>query len=281
MVVVLRRVHGDDLVAERQLAPVLRNEATDVVLPLERDREAGERTGDGVAGRERVRVRVDGEGLLVPGHHVDTVGPLPDARDTGHAASRSTDTDRPRSRCRGRSPGRRSRGLRSWCLLAWGRRGHERGRTVMEAPACAVTVEHVVVAADKLNVPAGVTHEDEDHITRRGRLVITPGLDDRVEDEVALGATWRPLRVRLTEASCPTCVPMPGMTQTPSGQKVATTSSVLPSSSAWVYTAKAARTPSETSANVVVLTALCVSLRTRGRPRVAPGGSRSPHAGRG
>src|SRR5882757_3610316 len=46
---------------------------------------------------------------------------------------------------------------------------------------------------------------------------------------------------------------MPGMSQPPSGQNVATTSSVLPSSRAWVYAAMVARTPSTTSAYVVVL----------------------------
>src|SRR5438105_15009614 len=45
---------------------------------------------------------------------------------------------------------------------------------------------------------------------------------------------------------------MPGMSHTPSGQKVATTSSVRPSSSACVYAAIAARTPSTTSAYVMV-----------------------------
>src|SRR6478609_807808 len=41
---------------------------------------------------------------------------------------------------------------------------------------------------------------------------------------------------------------MPGMSITPSGLNVATMSSVRPSSSAWVYAAIAARTPSTTSA---------------------------------
>ena len=49
VVVVLRGIHGDDLVTEGQLATVLRDEATDILLPLERDREAGKGTGDGVA----------------------------------------------------------------------------------------------------------------------------------------------------------------------------------------------------------------------------------------
>src|SRR5271166_195971 len=49
---------------------------------------------------------------------------------------------------------------------------------------------------------------------------------------------------------------MPGISQTPSVQKVATTSSVRPSSSAWAYTARAARTPSATSAKFV-----CVLIR--------------------
>src|SRR4051794_23637732 len=43
------------------------------------------------------------------------------------------------------------------------------------------------------------------------------------------------------------------MSQPPSGQNVATTSSVRPSSSAWVYAAIAARTPSATSAYVVLI----------------------------
>ncbi len=73
VVVVLRGVHRDDLVAERQLASMFRDEGADILLSLERNREPGERAGDGVAGRERVGVRVDGEGLLVPGHHVHTV----------------------------------------------------------------------------------------------------------------------------------------------------------------------------------------------------------------
>src|SRR5450755_3479370 len=46
---------------------------------------------------------------------------------------------------------------------------------------------------------------------------------------------------------------MPGMSHTPSGQNVATTSSVRPSSSAWVYAAMLARTPSATSAKVVLI----------------------------
>src|SRR5438445_7855791 len=44
---------------------------------------------------------------------------------------------------------------------------------------------------------------------------------------------------------------MPGISHTPSGQKVATTSSVRPSSSAWVYAAMMARMPSATSAKVI------------------------------
>src|SRR5947199_4747323 len=46
---------------------------------------------------------------------------------------------------------------------------------------------------------------------------------------------------------------MPGISQPPSGQNVATTSSVRPSSRAWVYVAMVARTPSTTSAYVVVV----------------------------
>src|SRR4051812_12071965 len=43
------------------------------------------------------------------------------------------------------------------------------------------------------------------------------------------------------------------MSHPPSAQNVATTSSARPSSSAWLYAAMAARTPSATSASVVVI----------------------------
>ena len=75
-------------------------------------------------------------------------------------------------------------------------------------------------------------------------------------------------------ASWPRWVPMPGISQTPSGQKVATTSSVRPSSRAWVYAAMVARTPSATSAYVT----------SSSRQPLRPGrrsGPRSPSALRG
>src|SRR5260370_14606022 len=46
---------------------------------------------------------------------------------------------------------------------------------------------------------------------------------------------------------------MVGSSETPSGQNVATMSSVRPSSRAWVYAAMVARMPSATSAYVVVV----------------------------
>ena len=134
VVVVLRRIHGDDLVAERQLGAVLRNQPADVLLPLERDREAGERTRDRVAGRERVGVRVDGEGFVVPGHHVHAVRGLPADRALvaqpvevgiriGHGLRAAEEVQ-----------GVVVEGVGHACLLAWGRLGHECGRTMMESP---------------------------------------------------------------------------------------------------------------------------------------------------
>src|ERR1700684_2432358 len=113
------------------------------------------------------------------------------------------DTDRPRSPCRGRSPERRSRERRSCCLLAWWRPGHECGRTVMKSPECPVTVEDIVVATHELYVPSVFTQQDEDDVADRGRLVVTPCLQNGVEDEVTLGAPGRPFRVRLTEGLMP------------------------------------------------------------------------------
>src|SRR2546430_13605667 len=65
---------------------------------------------------------------------------------------------------------------------------------------------------------------------------------------------------------------MPGISQPPSGQNVATTSSVRPSSRAWVYAAMVARTPSTTSAYVVIVligaaSRATSSLRSPRRPR--------------
>ena len=56
------------LVAHRQLVAVLVDERADVVA-LERDREAGERSGDRVARRERRGVVVDRDRLVVAGDH--------------------------------------------------------------------------------------------------------------------------------------------------------------------------------------------------------------------
>ena len=77
VVAVLRRVHGRDLVAERELVPVLLDQRVHVVASLERDREAGERSGHRVARREGLGVAVDGARLVVAGHHVDAVLRLP------------------------------------------------------------------------------------------------------------------------------------------------------------------------------------------------------------
>ena len=63
-----RRVEGQDLIAERQLAAVLLDQGADVVA-LQRDREPRERSGRGVARRERRRVGVDRDGFVVAGHH--------------------------------------------------------------------------------------------------------------------------------------------------------------------------------------------------------------------
>src|ERR1700744_5249229 len=103
-----------------------------------------------------------------------------------------TGRDRPRSRCPGRSPGSRSRGRRSYILLGW-RRRHERGRAVMESPRRPIAVEDVAVAADELYAPAVVAQQDEDDVTRGRGLVVVPGLDDRVEDEVSLRPAGGPL----------------------------------------------------------------------------------------
>ena len=65
---VLRRVHGGQLVAEGKLVAVLLNEVADVVA-LERDGKAREGAGHRVARRERRRVGVDGHRFVVAGHH--------------------------------------------------------------------------------------------------------------------------------------------------------------------------------------------------------------------
>jgi hypothetical protein len=68
VVTMLRGVERGELVAHRELVAVLLDERAHVVA-LERDREAGERTGHRVARRKRRHVRVDGAGLVVTGHH--------------------------------------------------------------------------------------------------------------------------------------------------------------------------------------------------------------------
>ncbi len=66
---VLRRIEGEDLVAERQLVAVLLDQRAHVVVALERYGEAGERPGRGVARRERVGVVVHRDRFFVPRHH--------------------------------------------------------------------------------------------------------------------------------------------------------------------------------------------------------------------
>src|SRR5437660_9714080 len=56
---------------------------------------------------------------------------------------------------------------------------------------------------------------------------------------------------------------MPSMAHTPSGQKVATTSSTRPSSSACVYAAMVLRTPSATSAKITSVRTLDRSVQSR------------------
>ena len=69
---VLGRVERGELVAERELVAVLLDELGDVVA-LDRDREPGERSGDGGARRPDGLVVVDGDGLLVARDHPDVV----------------------------------------------------------------------------------------------------------------------------------------------------------------------------------------------------------------
>ena len=71
-----RRVEGRQLVAERNLVAVLLDQFGDVVT-LERDRKPRERAGHRDAGRERLGVVVDVDGLLPAGHHRDAVVVLP------------------------------------------------------------------------------------------------------------------------------------------------------------------------------------------------------------
>ena len=105
---VLRRVHGRQLVAERQLVAVLLDEVAHVVA-LERHREAGERPGHRVARRERRGVVVDRDRFVVPRDHHHVVVRSRAAPDTARGGARSTGTGRRRARCRGRSRSRRSR----------------------------------------------------------------------------------------------------------------------------------------------------------------------------
>src|SRR6202161_1222022 len=74
---------------------------------------------------------------------------------------------------------------------------------MMESPLCPVTVENIVVATNELYVPSFLTQQDEDDVADRGGLVVTPGPDHGVEDQVTLGAPRRPFRVRLTEGVVP------------------------------------------------------------------------------
>ena len=62
---VRRRVEGRQLVAERNLVAMLLDQVGDIVT-LERYGEPGERSGHRDAGRERLRVVVDVDGLLPP-----------------------------------------------------------------------------------------------------------------------------------------------------------------------------------------------------------------------
>ena len=70
-----RRVEGGQLVAERQLVAVLRDQISDVVITLtfERHRKAGEGPGHRVARRPRLGVVEDRAGFLPAGHHGDVV----------------------------------------------------------------------------------------------------------------------------------------------------------------------------------------------------------------
>ena len=69
---VYRRIQGRQLIVERQFVAVLGDQFGDVVA-LERNREAGERSGDRRARRESLGVVVDGDGFVVTGDHHDVV----------------------------------------------------------------------------------------------------------------------------------------------------------------------------------------------------------------
>ena len=73
MVAVLRWVHGDDLVAERQLVAVLLDQLAHIVAILEGHRKARERPRHRVARGERLGIGVHGARLVVSGDHVDTL----------------------------------------------------------------------------------------------------------------------------------------------------------------------------------------------------------------
>ncbi len=103
-----RRVERDQLVAHRELAPVLLDERVDVVA-LERDGEAGERSRGRVARREPCRCRCRPRSPRRTRSPSSRRGGARAAPGTGPAASRSTGTGRRRARGPGRSRWRRSR----------------------------------------------------------------------------------------------------------------------------------------------------------------------------
>ena len=205
--------------------------------PASGNRKARERPGHRVARGEGVGVGVDGARLVVPGDHVDALLRFPLHRALGAqpvevrvgvgdqlVAAEEVDGGVVDHRAVGHAvPSGR------WLI------GDEGGEAMVEPPGAAVVVEDVVVAAHQLDRPAGVPQQQEDHVADGRGLGVVPLGDDGVEDEVALGPLRLPLRSRpARRASWPRWVPRPGISQTPSGQKVATTSSVRPSSRAWV-----------------------------------------------
>src|SRR5207248_7805712 len=68
----------------------------------------------------------------------------------------------------------------------------ERAGPAVELPRVAVAVERVLVSADGADRPAALALEREDDVADRRGLVVVPTRDERVEDEVTLGADRLP-----------------------------------------------------------------------------------------
>src|SRR5947209_9468842 len=76
---------------------------------------------------------------------------------------------------------------------------HERARPVVELPSVAFAVERVLVAADGEDLPTRLALGHEDHVADGGRLLVAPLGDERVGDDVALGAARLPPFIRAAE----------------------------------------------------------------------------------